>query len=482
MTMERRILDGNGRLTMFLCVLVFLYDRYRTHSRTIYGSSTPLQRTPGIKSAKNDLIYEEQMLRVKFFESFITKRKMVCESVLYFAVIVLTAASLLNFFEKSFMVPLLLKFLLLWYISTYKFNFHYNLQKKHVLRDLVESPEIFFRLSYWMWLIPRIISSDRFRFVNPSIESNGMGEAVLLQITFLLCEMCYYYPCYYFYYKDPFNETNDIFESLKFTPRQDIFVLSTLLQWAIPHLLLNFFYMVALGTPKIPRWGKKAIDHVIDFDSKFFVPLLSRLLQCNAYISYAHVIWYYFYGNSTTAVLLCIAIGNYIAHNSAEHSLQLLLHKSMPREYYRPRFVRYFTLLHMRKHSKHYENHKCEHKSDKKITDDVSLLFSDIFEAMLDKTGATLIDIDLVLHHYSVVYCTVLHCTVRYGTVLYCTVLYCTVLCCTVLYCTVLCCTVLHRTLLYSTLLYSTLLYSTLLSCLVFCCIVLCFAVYHNTD
>lgn len=393
--MERCILDGIGYLTMSLCVLVFLYDKYRTHSRTIYGSSIPFRRNPGINSEKQNLIDDEQMLRINFFESFITKRKMVCESVLYFAVIVLTAASLLNFVEKSFMVLLLLKFLLLWFISTYIFNFFYNLQKlqRHFVQEL---PEILFRSSFWMWLIPRIISSDRFRFVNPSIESNGMAEAVLLQITFLLCEMCYYYPCYYFYYKDPFNDTNDIFESVDFTSKQNFFVLSTLLQWAIPHLFLNFFYMVGLGTPRIPRWCKKAIDRVIKWDSKFFVPMLSRLLQLNACISYAHVVMYYFHGNSTTVVLLCIAMGNYIAHNSAENSLRLLLHKDMPRESYRYRFVRYFVLLHMRKHSKYYENHKCEYKSDRKITDDVSLLFTDIFEAMLDKTGTTLIDIDLI--------------------------------------------------------------------------------------
>ena len=121
MTVERCILDPVGYLTMSLCVLVFVNDRYRTHSPTIYGWP-PLQGNPGI-----DAIYRERTLRIKFLESFILKRRLVSEAMLSFATIVLTGASLLNFIERSFMVPFLLKFLLIWFISSYFFCFFYNL-------------------------------------------------------------------------------------------------------------------------------------------------------------------------------------------------------------------------------------------------------------------------------------------------------------------------------------------------------------------
>ena len=442
--MERCLLDGVGYLTMSLCVLVFMYDRYRIHSPTIYGSSAPLQQNPGINSEKNKPVYREQMLRMKFFESFIMRRKLVCESVLYFAVIVLTAASLLNIVERSFMVPFLLKFLLLWFISSYIFYFFYNIQRlqKHFVQDMAELHKILFRFSFWRWVIPRIISSDRFRFVNPATESNGMAEAVALQCTLLLFELCYYYPCYYFYfYNDSLNTTDTIFESIEFTRRRNIFVLNILMHWSISYLLISLCNIVGLGTPK---WGRKAINKVINLDYEFALPYLRRLLQCNTCIYYARIAWHYFTGNSSTVTLLCIAIRNFIAYSSAEYSVIILEHKDMAGQYYKPRFVECFTRDQMKKNSKYCEGEKCADKSDQEIVDAVSILFSDVLEAMLDKTSTRYVmKLNISLH------CIALHSlqpTILHHTVWQCTIFRCTTPFCSALHYIFLCSITPHHT------------------------------------
>lgn len=140
MTIERCILDRAGYLTIFLCIIVFMNDRYRTHSTTIFVTSAPLQGNSGIRTEEENSIYRQRMLRMKLFESFITRRKVVCEGVLYFAIIVLVAVSLLNIVERSVMVLFLLKFLLFWFIAVYCFSFFYNLQRlqKRIPQNIVQ--------------------------------------------------------------------------------------------------------------------------------------------------------------------------------------------------------------------------------------------------------------------------------------------------------------------------------------------------------
>ena len=121
--MKPYILDRIGYQTVFLCVLVIMNDRYRTHSSTVFPTTTPLRESAGMNEEGESMIHRQWSLSNKFFESFNCKRKIVCEGVMYFAVIVLAAASLFNIVERSLVVPFLLKFLLLWFISSYVFWF-----------------------------------------------------------------------------------------------------------------------------------------------------------------------------------------------------------------------------------------------------------------------------------------------------------------------------------------------------------------------
>lgn len=209
-----------------------------------------------------------------------------------------------------------------------------------------------FQSSWWMWAIPRIISSDRFRFVNPAIQSNGLNEAVALQGTLLPCELCYYYPCYYFYfYDDTLDGTNTIFESTEFCQKRNIFVLNILMHWAIPHLFYSLCTIVALGTPK---WGRKAINYVINFDNVLLHSWMRNILRCNAYICYARIVWYYFVENSASltsvyVILFCTAMGNHFALFSATRIVNLLEHKDIPRNCYRNRFVIYYANDHFKR-------------------------------------------------------------------------------------------------------------------------------------
>lgn len=196
-----------------------------------------------------------------------------------------------------------------------------------------------------------------------------------------------FYPCYYFYfYDDNFNEANTILESHEFIQRLHIFLLHLLMHWAIPHLLASMNYIVLLGTP---NWCRKAIKYVIDLDSESLHPWLTALVRLNAYICYARILWFYFTGDGTTHTTIALtstALRNYIAQYTAFATVRLLELKDYCR-CFRRRFVKYSTLDHINKNSRYYESEGRENKSDQEVVDAVSVLYLDVFEAMLERTG-----------------------------------------------------------------------------------------------
>ena len=435
--MKPKILDRVGFQTIFLCVLVFVNDRYRTHSSTVFPTSTPLRGNAGMDTETDNSIHRQWTMANRYFESHITRRKIVCEGVLYLAVGVLATMSRFNIIEMGLVVPFILKFLLLWFISNYVFSFFYNVQRlyKYMPQDRVELWKSLCQPSWWGWAIPRIITSDGFRFANSAAQTNGMIEALTCQAVVLFGELFYYYPFYYFYfYNDYFYGKNTVSEFTEFTRRRNIFLLNMLLHGALINLLSSVFVIVALGTPK---WCRKAIGYLVDFNSPLLHPWLMTLVRFNGYICYIRIIWYFFTGNSTyytTIVLLCLAQGLTSAGNTCTSNISVLSYKEQTRAYLMEPFVRSFIGNHILKNAKYYEREDCEYKTEQEVVDAVSVLFVDLYEALLDKTGTVQYVRTCYPSRYTVLLFYTLHDIVWYRTALYCTTLNYTSLHHTILY------------------------------------------------
>lgn len=388
--MKPNILDRLGYQTIFLFVVVFMNDRYRTHSSSVFPTSTPLRETTGSDQGTENSIRRQWTLSNRFFESHISRRKIVCEGVLHLAVCVLAVTARLNFIEKSLVVPFVLKFLLLWFISNYVFSFFYNLQRlhKYLPHDRVELWKSLCQSSWWLWAIPRIITSDGFRFANSVAQTNGMIEAVTCQAVIFTGELFYYYPYYYFYfYNDYFYGKNTVSEFTEYTAMRNIFLLNILIHAAIPNLLSSLCSIVALGTPK---WCRKAILYVVNFDSPALHPWLITIVRMNGIACYGGIVWYFFTGNSTnftTIILLCLAQGITSAGNTSISNISVLSSKQQARAYLMEPFVRSFMGNHILKNAMYYEREDCEYKTEQEVVDAVSVLFVDLYEALLDKAG-----------------------------------------------------------------------------------------------
>lgn len=379
--LKPHIFDRIGFLMILFCVLLIVYERYRALSSTAFPTTASLRRNIGVDARMKSVAYWHWFQSNKFFESFVTRRRVLCLAVMNFTTFILGLASLFNIVDRSLVVPLLLKFLFLWFISTYIFSFFYNMSRINI-NFSKEALSSYFG-SRWFGLIARIISSDEFRYASSS-SSIFTHEAALYQSLGFIFEFFYYYPYYYFYkHNDYFHGRYTPAELTQYTWRRSVFLLIMLIQSSLPIFIGSVLTMATIGTPK---WCKAAEN----FKCIKHLKTLILLESWCSYVFLLYVVWYFLYGNCTYyASYVLLLIGMQVSM----HSLYLAVSsghvftKCMVLGSVKLQFMRYRMRDHFSKYKAYYTR-KCQENKEREVALAVTALFSDLVEAMLDKTGS----------------------------------------------------------------------------------------------
>ena len=169
--------------------------------------------------------------------------------------------------------------------------------------------------------------------------------------------------------------------------RRDIFLLNMLLQLSIS-MFLN--YATSLSAFGSPFWVQKIIKKMYDFDSEKSLTALIIILIINSTLVIIRIIWYFIVGNGTWVstfinfLFLLPHISIFIIMNSIATVLPA---KEKARATLLETFVRTFIGNHIYKNAQYYEGSTCPYSTDEELVEAVAVLYVDLFDALLDKTG-----------------------------------------------------------------------------------------------
>ena len=451
------MLNWNGLLLIILMTFAMLLETFYGHSGTVYPSTTIHKKNDSnnIDSTSNkdsEVEKEEEKTETfyppkwssanKYFEIYIAKKKILSNAIMYFILFFIALLGWLNIITRIKVISNIHKFLILWtigiYISFFLFNF---IRIKHYFpKDNIELKKCLFKYKWWLWLLPRLFTSEGFLYANYTKEDNGLVPAIFSLIGSILRDICCFYPYYYFYYYNDYyyKQSNGVNininnESMR---RRNIFLLNMILQLSISMIINFIFTLLAFGSP---IWVKKLIKKFYNFDVENSVSYPIIILIGNTILVLLRIIWYFFVGNSTwfatlvSFFFLFHHVFNFISINCITTTL---MEKAMARTALIESFVRTFIGNHIYKYSEFYERDTCEYRTDDEVVEAVGALFVDLFEALLDKTGELLYYTILyyVILYYVILYYTMLYYTILYYTLLYYAILYYTKLYYTILY------------------------------------------------
>ena len=407
------MLNWNGILTIILITFAMVLEIFHGHSGTVYPSTT-IHKTSnrnlnGSSSGKEKGVEKEEdkadvsqppkwSLANKYFEVYIAKRKVLSNAIVYFIIFWMAFLAWLNLITRITVISYLLKFLILWTIGTYLsfFVFNFIRIKQYFPADSVEFRKCFFKYQWWLWLFPRIFTSEGFLYANMSKEDNGLMAAVFSLIGSILRDICCFYPYYYFYYYHDYYQKQSMINSMKINfdlinteniRRRNVFLLNMILQLSISMMINFIFTLLAFGSP---IWFKKIMKKFYNFDVESSVSYPIIILIANTFLVLIRIIWYFFVGNSTwfacliSVFFLLHHIVNFISINCVTTTL---MEKALARTALIESFVRTFIGNHIYKYSEYYERDTCEYRTDDEVVEAVGALFVDLFEALLDKTG-----------------------------------------------------------------------------------------------
>jgi hypothetical protein len=384
---KQYILNWNGLLTVLLCVLVMLLEIFKGHSSTVFSTSTPLTEEEKEDEKKGNPNPRKWSLSNKYFETYIAKKKILSNFFMY-PVLFFAALFSWAFYERRGAInSFLFKFLIQWMVAGYLSYFVFNFIRlmKYFPKDRDEMWKSIFKLSWWQWVLPRVFTSEGFAFANFQTGDNGIIPAVFSLAGCIGADIVCCYPYYYFYYyTDYYQGQSTAPEILEYTRRRNIFLSNMTLQLALS--MFAFFY-AAVSVMGSPIWMKV----IVRKEQSPTVPLGTVVvLITNAALCLLRILWYIATGGSTlyacfvSLFFILHHIVNFIAINAITTTI---VEKISARTALIEPFVRTFIGNHIMKNAAYYEREGSEYKTDEEVVDAVAVLFVDLFEGILDKTG-----------------------------------------------------------------------------------------------
>ena len=234
-------------------------------------------------------------------------------------------------------------------------------------------------------MLPRVFTSEGFIFANFQTGDNGIIPAVFSLAGCIGADLVCFYPYYYFYYyNDYYSGQNSGPEILEYTRRRNIFLTNMALQLALS--MFAFFY-AAVSVMGSPIWMRL----IVRKEQTPTLPLGTVVvLMGNAALCLLRILWYIATGRSTSYAcfislfFILHHVINFIAINAITTTI---VEKISARTALIEPFVRTFIGNHIMKNAAYYEREGSEYKTDEEVVDAVALLFVDLFEGLLDKTG-----------------------------------------------------------------------------------------------
>lgn len=385
--MKPYILNWSGLLTVLLCVLVMLLEIFRGHSSTVFSTTSPMTEDEKEEEKKGNPNPRKWSLSNKYFETYIAKKKILSNFFMY-PVLFLSALFSWSFSQSRGAInSFLFKFLIQWMIAGYLAYFVFNFTRlmKYFPKDREETWKCLFKLSWWQWMLPRVFTSEGFIFANFQTGDNGIIPAVFSLAGCIGADLVCFYPYYYFYYyNDYYSGQNSGPEILEYTRRRNIFLTNMALQLALS--MFAFFY-AAVSVMGSPIWMRL----IVRKEQTPTLPLGTVVvLMGNAALCLLRILWYIATGRSTSYAcfislfFILHHVVNFIAINAITTTI---VEKISARTALIEPFVRTFIGNHIMKNAAYYEREGSEYKTDEEVVDAVALLFVDLFEGLLDKTG-----------------------------------------------------------------------------------------------
>jgi hypothetical protein len=167
------------------------------------------------------------------------------------------------------------------------------------------------KLSWWLWVLPRLFTSEGFIHTDSVKEDNGVFTAILIIFVDILKDFIGFYPYYYFYY---YNEYFYSHKGVDYGRRRDIFLVNMTLQLSISMCIYYYSTILTLGSPSYIIKKIKNNIYTSIYNSQTFLSGHVLLLLANIVLTIVRVIWYFFISNSTwyQSMVIFIFIINHI--------------------------------------------------------------------------------------------------------------------------------------------------------------------------
>ena len=389
MLMKPYILNWGGLLIIVLCTLVMLVEIFRSHSDTVFPSTKLFKKRDSSKGSDDNIEPPKWCMPNKHFETYIAKRKILSNLWMYSLLFLLAVTSWFNIIPMTSAVPFILKFLVLWSTASYisLFIFNYTRLMKYLPKDFSEIKKCLLKLSWWMWFIPRIITSDGFIYADKLKGDNGLLPAFCAFIGNITKDISFCYPYYYFYYYGHiFYGQNTEIEYTELTRRRNIFLLNMMIQLSISMCMYNIKVITAFGSPK---GLKTKIKYYIDMEKDTIISCLIISYLGNTVLCVLRILWYSVTGRSTyyATFVLYLFLLPMIAKIFSNSTINfILLEKAAVRTTVLEDFLRLLIENHIIKNRDVYEDMNDE-KDMQNICNEMALLYVDLFEGLLDATG-----------------------------------------------------------------------------------------------
>lgn len=453
MLLKPYIFNWRGVLTIVLCTIAMLVEIFKSHSETVFpstklrkkldsdndndtGSSSggsedkvkdkdskgnnknkdenkkDKNKEENKKEKEDDIKSPKWSVPNKHFETYIAKRKILSNLWMYFLLLLLAVVSWFNVIPINKAVPFIMKFLFLWMVASYLSLFIFNFTRlvKYLPRGFDETKKCLLKWSWWMWLLPRILTSEGFIYADKVKEDNGILTAFFAFTGNFIKDVLYYYPYYYFYYYDHiFYGQNTEIQFTELTRRRNIFLINMILQLSISMCMYNFKVIAAIGSPK---GLKNRIKYFLDLEKEIPLTVFIVIYLGNTALCVLRILWYTFTGSSTyfATLILYLFLLPHIAMLFSNTTINfILLEKANVRSTVLENFLRLLIENHIIKNRDVYEA-MGDITNQQEVCDEMALLYVDLFEGLLDATG-TYAHIIYVLYGHSYFLILIYLCT-----------------------------------------------------------------------
>jgi hypothetical protein len=294
------ILNWYGLFVIVCSVLTMLVEMFKLHKTTVLSST--LEKKKENEKNENEKNGNENnyiwSYGNKFFEAYIIKRKILMNAIIFTFIFILAIVGWLNLISRKTAILFIFKFIILWTMANYISFFMYNYIriKPYLPTNRIELYKNICKLSWWLWLLPRLFTSEGFLHTDSSKEDNGVFTAILIIFMDILKDVIGYYPYYYFYY---YNEYFYTHKGDDYGRRRDIFLINMILQLSISMCVYYYSTILTIGSPQYIIKMIKKNTYTSIYNSQTFLSGHVLILLANIVLTIVRVIWYFFISNST---------------------------------------------------------------------------------------------------------------------------------------------------------------------------------------